>query len=196
VVCTILGCFDLVLASFPFVRRAQNQQAQSGRPAPTPTPTPALGLEQGNLEFDTPDFKLKLVKASQTIAALLPKGGNGFDFTPADRLVQRPSDGYFHLGDVTIRVRKGNAGEGKEYSTTKARKPVTALAASGATLAPADLTPTLLEGCPVQITRNWVVDNGRLALRYELKNKTSELITIGALGIPMGFNNHITGRNL
>src|SRR5262245_57738182 len=32
-----------------------------------------LGLENGTLDFDTPDFILKLVKDSQTIAALQPK---------------------------------------------------------------------------------------------------------------------------
>ena len=63
-------------------------------------------------------------------------------------------------------------------------------------LAAADLAPTLPADCPVQITRSWVVENGRLVLRYELKNKTSQSLQIGALGIPMGFNNHITGRNL
>ena len=183
----------LALALNPPVHQAQNQQ---GRPAPTPTPTPTLGLEQGVLEFDTPDFTLKLVKASQTIAALQPKGGNGFDFTPADRLVQRASNGYQHIGDLTIRVRTGNAGEWKEYSTAAARKAVTALSASGQTLAAADLSPTLPADCPVQITRSWVLENGRLALRYELKNKTSQPLQIGALGIPMSFNNHITGRNL
>ncbi len=186
----------LALALNPPAQQAQNQQAPSGRPAPTPTPTPTLGLEQGYLEFDTPDFTLKLVKASQTIAALQPKGGNGFDFTPADRLVQRASNGYQHVGDLTIRVRAGNTGEWKEYSTATARKAVTALSASGQTLAAADLTPTLPADCPVQITRSWVLENGRLALRYELKNKTSQPLQIGALGIPMSFNNHITGRNL
>lgn len=186
----------LALSLNPPAQQAQNQQAPSGRPAPTPTPTPTLGLEQGYLEFDTPDFTLKLVKASQTIAALQPKGGNGFDFTPADRLVQRASNGYQHVGDLTIRVRAGNTGEWKEYSTAAVRKAVTALSASGKTLAAADLTPTLPEDCPVQITRSWVLENGRLALRYELKNKTSQPLQIGALGIPMSFNNHITGRNL
>ncbi|MGH9802176.1 MAG: DUF5695 domain-containing protein, partial [Blastocatellia bacterium] len=176
----------LALMIFPFVHQAQNQQGQPGRPAPTPTPT--LGLEQGYLEFDTPDFTLKLVKASQTIATLQPKGGNGFDFTPADRLDKRASDGHYHLGDLTIRVRTGSTGEWKEYSTVTARKPVLALPASGQTLAAADLTPTLPADCPVQITRSWIVENGRLALRYELKNKMSEALQIGALGIPMSFN--------
>ena len=41
---------------------------------------------QEYLEFDTPDFKLKLLKASQTVAALEPKSAAGFDFTPGDRL--------------------------------------------------------------------------------------------------------------
>lgn len=184
----------LVFVSNPPVYQAQNPQGQPGRPTPTPTPT--LGLEQGFLEFDTPDFSLRLVKASQTIATLQPRGGNGFDFTPADRLERRASNGHQHLGDLVIRVRTGNAGEWKEYSTAAARHPVKALSASGQTLAAADLSPTLPADCPVQITRSWAVDNGRLALRYEMKNKTSQPLEIGALGIPMSFNNHITGRTL
>jgi len=56
------------------------------------TPAPTLGLEQGTLDFETKDFVLKLVKASQTIAALQPKGAGGFDFTPADRLANRAAD--------------------------------------------------------------------------------------------------------
>lgn len=186
----------LAITLNPSAHQAQNPQGQNRRPEPTPTPTPTLGLEQGYLEFDTPDFKLKLVKASQTIAALQPKGSQEFDFTPADRLERRASDGHQHLGDLTIRVRTGNAGEWKEYSTAAARKSVTALSASGQTLAAADLSPTLPADCPVQITRSWAVEKDRLVLRYELKNKTSQPLQIGALGIPMSFNNHITGRNL
>lgn len=53
----------LALALNPPAHQAQNPQGQNRRPEPTPTPT--LGLEQGYLEFDTPDFTLKLVKASQ-----------------------------------------------------------------------------------------------------------------------------------
>src|SRR2546429_8866349 len=69
--------------------------AQQPSPSPTPLP-PTLGLDQGYLEFDTPDFKLKLVKASQTVAALQPKGADGFDFTPADRLERRGGEGFYH----------------------------------------------------------------------------------------------------
>src|SRR5207247_7233540 len=102
--------------------------AQQPSPSPTPLP-PTLGLEQGYLEFDTPDFKLKLVKASQTIAALQPKGADGFDFTPADRLERRAANGYHHLGDLTLRVRTGSSGPWQKYDTADARKPVQSLPA-------------------------------------------------------------------
>ncbi len=84
--------------------QARSQQAQ-GRGQPPPPP-PTLGLENGTLDFDTPDFTLKLVKDSQTIAALEPKGAKGmdantpFDFTPADQLTARQGDRFNHLGDI------------------------------------------------------------------------------------------------
>ena len=83
-----------------------------------------------------------------------------------------------------------------KYDTADARKPVQSLPASGQTLAAADLTPTLPVDIPVQITRSWMVENGRLVLRFAIKNRTNAPVQIGALGIPMIFNNIITGRNL
>src|SRR5436305_5914355 len=83
--------------------------AQQPSPSPTPLP-PTLGLDQGYLEFDTTQFKVKFVKASQTIAALQPKSADGFDFTPADRLERRAANGYHHLGDLTLRLRTANTG--------------------------------------------------------------------------------------
>jgi hypothetical protein len=192
----------LLLAFNPFLLQAQtpqsatpaaqNPQAQNRQPPPPPT----LALEQGYIELETPDFILKLVKASQTVAALQPKGGKGFDFTPADRLANRAGDGFYHLGDLTLRLRKGLAGSWQEYSTAAARKPVQPLPVSGQTLAAADLSPTLAADCPLQIIRSWGLDKGRLILRFELKNRTTEPLQIGALGMPMAFNNIITGRSL
>ena len=69
-----------------------------------------IGLENGTLDFDTPDFTLKLIKDSQTIAALQPKGAKGmdaetpFDFTPADQLTARQGDRFNHLGDIHRRI--------------------------------------------------------------------------------------------
>ncbi len=171
------------------------QLIHAQQPSPTPLP-PTLGLEQGYLEFETPDFKVKLVKASQTIAALQPKNADGFDFTPADRLERRAANGYHHLGDLTLRLRTGNAGPWQKYDTADARKAVQSLPASGRRMAIADLAATLPADIPVQIWRSWIVADGGLVLRFDIKNKTSEPVQIGALGIPMIFNNIITGRNL
>src|SRR5688572_7788646 len=205
------------------------QQPQQ-TPQPPPPP-PTLGLDQGELAFDTPDFKLRLVKASQTIAALEPKGvatytptptpprgrGRGgapvdpaaptptpppppqplnFDFTPADRIAQRAADGFHHLGDITMRLRVSPTDAWKDYASATARKPVTALPASGTTLAAADLAATLPADIPVRVTRAWKLVNGKLALTFTVTNPGTAPVQIGALGIPVVFNNIITGRNL
>jgi uncharacterized protein DUF5695 len=170
--------------------------AQTQRPTDQPSLPATLGLDQGYLEFDTPDFKLKLVKASQTIASLVPKSTAGFDFTPADRLERRAANGFHHLGDITFRVRTDSAGPWHDYDTAQTRQPVNAVAAFPKVLAAADLSPTLPSDVPLQITRSWALDNDRLVLKFELKNRTSNAVQIGALSLPMIFNNIITGRNL
>src|SRR6185437_15902182 len=158
----------------PQVRTNQNQASTPRRRRQRRSSgPPTLGLDQGVTNFDTPDFTLKLLKASQTVAALEPKGGDGFDFTPADQLGVRTGDRFYQLGDLTLRVREGTNGDWQNISTAAARKPVTALSVSGSTLAAADLAPTLPEDCPLQITRSWVVDNGKLVLKFDLKNKSS-----------------------
>src|SRR5262245_49674919 len=71
------------------------QEPVPGRAGQAAGPTATLGLEHGTLDFDTPAFTLKLVKDSQTIAALRPKGAKGrdantpYDVTPADQLTAR-----------------------------------------------------------------------------------------------------------
>ncbi len=201
--------------------------ASQARGNQDPPPPPTLGLDQGTVEFDTPDFTLRLVSTSQTIAALEPKGvltytptprqargrrggGEGqrvneppqptgplhFDFTPADRLAQRAADGFHHLGDLTLRLRTSPTGEWQSYDTAAAREPITALPASGDALAAADLAPTLPADIPVRIIRRWQLIDGRVVLSFDLTNRTNAPVEIGALGIPVVFNNIITGRNL
>src|SRR6516225_610078 len=168
---------------------------------------PTLGLEQGTLDFDTPDFNLKLVKASQTIAALEPKGATAagetpFDFTPADQLPTRNGDRFNHLGDISIRARTVGAdgpGEWRNFATSTARKPVEAIeqsasaaASSGKVLAAADLSPTLPDDCPLAITRDWLLDpTNKLVLHFNIKNKSDATVEIGGLGFPVVFNNMI-----
>jgi hypothetical protein len=167
--------------------------AQEADTAAKPPPLLAEGFET----LDTPDFTLKLVKSSQTVAALQPKGAKDFDFIPADWLERRASNGYHHLGDLTLRVRKGKAEAWRDYDTARARQPVVALPASGNVFASADLTPSLPADSPVKVTRSWVLDYlGCLALRFEIRNIAAQPVDIGALGIPMVFNNIITKRSL
>ncbi len=167
---------------------------QDGKKKELPTPGPMLS--QGTIDFDTPEFTLTLVRSSQTVAALKPKGAGDFDFTPGDLLISRSHDGYFHLGDITLRLRNGNSGEWRNYSTAAARAPVAVLPGSNGVLAAADLAPTLPVDFPLLVTRSWALESGKLVLRFELKNKSSSTVEIGALGIPMVFNNVLNDRSL
>jgi len=95
---SIILTFIVILV---FNAQANEQNRRRGRSTGPST----LGLDQGMMELDTPDFTLKLVKVSQTVAALEPKGGEGFDFTPVDQLESRSGNGYYHLGDIDLRIR-------------------------------------------------------------------------------------------
>ena len=101
-VASLIGSCLLALAL------AAPAEAQEKKPKAPPTPGPML--EQGTIDLDTPDFTLTLVRSSQTVAALKPKDAGGFDFTPGDLLVERSQNGYFHLGDIDLRLRSWNLG--------------------------------------------------------------------------------------
>ena len=176
---------------------------QQGRGAPAP-PTPTLGLENGTLDFDTPDFTLKLVRDSQTIAALQPKGAKGmdantpFDFTPADQLTVRQGDRHNHLGDIHMRIQQAGWRDGAwvDLASSNVRKPVAKPAnftprQGFRLLAAADLTPTIGES-PLMVTRAWMVDpSGRLVLQFEVRNTSQAPVAVGGLGFPVVFNNMI-----
>lgn len=153
-------------------------------------------LEQGLETAYTPRFIFKWVRTSQTAAALKPYGAEGFDFTPGDLLAERNFDGFYHLGDITLRVRAGTAGEWRNFSTAVSRKAVTALPVKEPVLASADLGPALGPDFPLKVVRTWAVDNDNLVLRFEISNPGSSDIQIGGLGIPMVFNNAINDREL
>ncbi len=196
-----LCCLGL---SFATSQPARAQRREAG--------PPTLGLTNGLIEQETPDFNIELVKDSQTLAALEPKGvpgydftprGRGrrrpestnvihqvFDFTPADQLTNRQANRFYHFGDLTFRLRTNSEDSWANYSTAAARQPVTALPAVAPVLASADLSATLPDSCPLQIIRTWTVENGRLVLQFDVKNKLNVPVEIGALGIPLIFNNN------
>jgi Family of unknown function (DUF5695) len=168
----------------------------SAQPAAKKAPVPGPMLDAGIEDFDTPQFTLSLVKSSQTVAALKPKGTDGFDFTPGDLLVARSQNGYFHPGDLTLRIRTNDSDQWANYSTAASRIPVRILSASGETLASANLAPTLPSDIPIEIVRTWAVDQGKLVLRFTLTNTSAKVVEVGALGLPMVFNNVLNDRSL
>jgi hypothetical protein len=186
----------IVLVSILALSVTTSATAFAQNAAEKKAPSPGPMLNQGIQDYDTPDFTLSLVRSSQTVAALKPKGIDNFDFTPGDLLVARSQNGYFHLGDLTLRLRTEDSAEWANHSTASFRVPVRALPATGNVLASADLTPTLSADIPLQITRMWVVEDGKLVLRFVLKNKSSNTVRIGALGIPLVFNNVLNERSL
>ncbi len=188
-----LGLVTILLLTLHLHVRAQADQRGPSRGVDTTT---TLGLEQGTIGFDTPFFHLELVSASQTVARLQPRDAGGFDFTPSDWLERREGNGFFHLGDITVRLRVDGTGEWRDVSSAARRVPVQMLAVSGTVLAAADLAPTLPSDIPLSVLRYWEIDAGQLVLRFELHNKTDRPVEIGALGIPMVFNNILEGRSL
>ncbi|KAF8578674.1 hypothetical protein K439DRAFT_1417005 [Ramaria rubella] len=163
--------------------------------------TPTLGLADGFISLDTPSFSLQLVKDSQTLASLKPKGSasqtnNGtFDFAAFDQLVNRQFNGNYQLGDITFRARFfGSNGTWTSGDTTTARIPVTALPTLGSTLAAANLAPTLPTDSLLDIVRKWTLQNNTLSLEFDVTNSQAEAVEVGSIGFPIVFNNIFTGR--
>ncbi|MGE4585916.1 MAG: DUF5695 domain-containing protein [Mangrovibacterium sp.] len=177
-----------------FLFFASNMKAQD--PPKISQQADALRLEKGLMEFFTPAMHLQLIKSSQTVAGMKPVADPGFDFTPDEWLKKRSSNGFYHLGDLNLRLRKGTNGPWLSYSTANMRAPVQALPAEGNMLAVADLANTFPDSLPLQIIRSWEVDDDQLILRFKLKNTTSASVEIGALGIPLIFNNILEGKEL
>jgi hypothetical protein len=155
-----------------------------------------LGLENGFSTFSAGAFNLKLVKSSQTVAGLQPKMVKDFDFVPSDSLKVRSSDGLYHLGDINLKLRNVGEENWKSYSTAAKRSAVKNIPLAKNAIAAADLAATLPVDIPLLVKRIWEMQNGKLVLRFELKNKTDKNVEIGALGIPMIFDNILEGRTL
>lgn len=185
----ILG-FLVALPSALLLRGGSKPQEKQAAAAPGPM------LDDGFIRLQTREFDLSLVRSSQTVASLKPRGIQNFDFTPGDLLAERSQNGYFHLGDITLRLRLTGASDWKNYSTSTSRMPVKPLAQSGGVLAAADLKPTLPADFPLDLQRTWAVENGKLILTFTLKNTSQTPIEIGALGIPMIFDNDLNNRTL
>ena len=153
-------------------------------------------LDEGLASYKTPELSLRLVKSSGTVAGLEPNGSKEFDFVPSELLAARSTDGYYHLGDLDLRLRDVGASEWKGYSTALERQPVKLLPSRPGELRNDDLRPSLPTDFPLEVTRSWLIVNGKLALRFTLRNPGKKAVEIGALGIPLIFDNILSGKNL
>ncbi|WP_303921350.1 DUF5695 domain-containing protein [Draconibacterium sediminis] len=155
-----------------------------------------IDYNQTVLSFELPDFNLELVQSSHTVAGLHPISEPEFDFTPGELLFKRNKPGFYHLGDINFRVKMEGANDWTSFSSAASRKSVTTLEPkSERQLAVSDLSE-ILENSPVQVLRYWEKHDGHLALRFEIKNTSAKTVEIGALGIPLIFNNNHDRKTL
>lgn len=157
-----------------------------------------IGLDRGTIEAETQQFNIKILKESQLLTGLLPKGQEGFDYTPSDRLDARKGNRLYHLGDLNLRVRVVDTPEWKRYSSALERKPVTAISVSGngGVVAASDMTPTFAEDIPLKVERFYEIIDGDLVMKFRITNRVGNPVEVGSLGMPLIFNNILDGKRL
>ncbi|AGA78961.1 DUF5695 domain-containing protein [Echinicola vietnamensis] len=155
-----------------------------------------LGIQNGYSVYETGAFELKLVKDSQTMASLIPRSDQTFDYVPFEHLDKRGGDGLYQLGDINIRLRESGKDEWQDFSSAGHRQPVTPISAGQGVLAAADLAATFPEDMPLKVFRYWEEVAGDLVLRFKLVNSSSQTVEIGGLGLPMIFDNILHHKSL
>ncbi len=154
----------------------------------------AMGyLAYGTQSLQAGPFTLTLLNRLGVAAGLTARQ-TGFNFLPLDRLLSRSAPGYFQLGDCTLRVRERGMPWHRFSSADRAAMPY-ALHNKN-TLLSQNITPQMGASCPVQVTRSWKILHGKLALSFRIYNPTRKTLQLGEFGIPMVFNNILTGRTL
>ena len=160
---------------------AQRPQHQDGPQGPATT----YFLDELDLQLDDQTGRAISLKARS----------NGFDYAAGDWYGQRADSGFYHLGDLTLRVQTHHSVPFESWSSAQSRVLPTALEASGRTLAGSDLSAQF-EGSGLTVVRRWEKRDGRLILSFELTNTRDIPLRIGDLGIPMVFNNILHERSL
>src|SRR5690606_36528797 len=110
-------------------------------------------------------------------------------------LHRRDRNGFYHLGDINLAIRAEGETSWTSFSSAKERRAVTPLKTSGKVLAAANISASLGD-IPLQVDRFWEERDGDLCLRFVVRNNTKQVFEIGALGIPMIFNNNMDGKSL
>ena len=146
-------------------------------------------------EYRSKDFAVTLRADTQTLVRLSPLSDPLFSFTPFEREPERRGNGYVHLGDLHLRIRLASDAY-RDYSSAKARASIIKLRTGPSELAAADITATMGPGIPLTVERRWLWEGDALVLRFLLRNSTKREVEITVLGMPMVFDNILTGRSL
>jgi len=155
-----------------------------------------LGIDQGAKSFVLSQLKVKILNTSQTLSAFQQvQGDTAFDYTAVEMLAKRDRNNFFHIGDINISLKRQGETQWSYYSSAKDRKKVVEINPSKTILTAADITPTLGD-IPLKVVRSWENVNGDLILKFQITNPTDQAIEIGALGIPLPFNNNMDRKNL
>jgi hypothetical protein len=156
-----------------------------------------LNVDKGSTAFTTSLFKLELLNSSKTVSSLKANDESTLDYTPGDRLKERDKNNFYQLGDINLGIRSLGDTAWSYFSTAKNRADVELLSSQNPNvLSSADLSKTLPSELPLQVIRYWEKDGDNLVMRFELKNKSNKPVEIGALGIPMVFNNNFNDKTL
>ena len=147
------------------------------------------------IRLPAPGLVALLDARTQTLISLVPLSAPHFDFAPYDRERERNGDGYYHLGDIDLRLRSKD-GDWRDYSSALHKVAVKLLPANKPILAAADLAACFPADMPLDVRREWSITQGALSLHFRLTNRTSQPVTVGGLGLPMVFDNILTGRTL
>jgi hypothetical protein len=155
------------------------------------------GLSAGPYHpYKVGSFEIALRSDTQTLARLSPMPPSPLQLRPYRARAERAGDGYNHIGDLNLRVR-APGGEWRDFASAHARKPIRLLAKGGKVIAAADITASMGADAPFRVERRWVAEGGLLVLRFVSdQHLESTPLEIGALGMPMVFDNIITDRNL
>jgi hypothetical protein len=181
--------FGLIMLSYAAVQ-AQSPWERIGKLPST------LGVDQGATSHTVGDFYLEILKSSHTAAAFSPKNDTTFDYTPDEWLKRRDKDGFYHLGDINLKYRKGSSGDWSSFSSAKKRSEVKALPSGKNVIAASDLSGLFEGESPLTVKRYWESDGKNVILRFEIQNTSKAEVEIGSLGIPMVFNNILQDKKL
>jgi hypothetical protein len=154
-----------------------------------------IKVAAGATTISTSNWQGTLATGSGVLQSLKPATDTSFDFSPSDYFSKRNGVSNYHTGDLTFRWRQEGSSSWKEAdSAAKRGTSPTTLSSSSAILS-SSFNNVFTDAAEfLNITRDWIEQDGDLILRATLDNVGDSTVEIGAFGFPIEFNNIFTDR--